>query len=198
MYSVAFQGIARLLPCPARLPPVHPQLNGFCESKPFFSVVNIACEQALHLGDIVKSTRARGTREETRLRGAAPRGSLRSPKQESLLAGYSKQNAWHTNLVVNDIQLTTALLTSEWFPHGQWFDYHQRRKCFCLINVTCLSIIYWTLILWLVPREKLNSPGRKTFHVYQFTKVNLSERPSLAKTRAPTDSDVRDFAKLLA
>ena len=33
----------------------------------------IACEQALHLGDIVKSTRARGTREETRLRGAGKR-----------------------------------------------------------------------------------------------------------------------------
>ena len=29
----------------------------------------IACEQALHLGDIVKSTRARGTREETRQHG---------------------------------------------------------------------------------------------------------------------------------
>ena len=37
---------------------------------------DIACEQALHLGDIVKSTRARGTREETRLRSAAPRRSL--------------------------------------------------------------------------------------------------------------------------
>ena len=32
----------------------------------------IACEQALHLGDIVKSRRARGTQ--------APRGPLRSPK----------------------------------------------------------------------------------------------------------------------
>ena len=31
----------------------------------------LAWEQALHLGDIVKSTRARGTREETRQRGAA-------------------------------------------------------------------------------------------------------------------------------
>lgn len=110
----------------------------------------------------------------------------------------SKQNAWHTNLVVNDMQLTTALLTSEGFPQGEWFDYHQRRKYFCLINVTCLSIIYWTLILWLVPREKLNSPRRKTFHVYQFMKVHLSEWPSLAKTRAPTHSDVRDFVKLLA
>ena len=46
---------------------------------------NLACEQALHLGDIVKSTRARGTREETPL-AASPfarafsRGSLRSPK----------------------------------------------------------------------------------------------------------------------
>ena len=29
--------------------------------------VIVACEQALHLGDIVKSRRARGTREETRL-----------------------------------------------------------------------------------------------------------------------------------
>ena len=45
----------------------------------------VACEQALHLGDIVKSTRARGTREETRLAAtplarAFSRGSLRSPK----------------------------------------------------------------------------------------------------------------------
>ena len=39
--------------------------------------VRVACQQALHLGDIVKSTRARGTREETRLRGVLspdPRG----------------------------------------------------------------------------------------------------------------------------
>ena len=28
---------------------------------------SLACEQALHLGDIAKSTRASGTREETRL-----------------------------------------------------------------------------------------------------------------------------------
>ena len=36
----------------------------------------LACEQALHLGDIVKSTRARGTREETdpsRLRSSLAR-----------------------------------------------------------------------------------------------------------------------------
>ena len=45
-------------------------------------VLTIACEQALHLGDIVKSTRARGTREETRLRGGGEEKgrSLRSPK----------------------------------------------------------------------------------------------------------------------
>ena len=44
-------------------------------AKTFFLVENVivACEQALHLGDIVKSTRARGTREETRLRGAGKR-----------------------------------------------------------------------------------------------------------------------------
>ena len=36
--------------------------------------VSIAYEQALHLGDIVKSRRARDTREETRKRGMAPRG----------------------------------------------------------------------------------------------------------------------------
>ena len=35
------------------------------------TLTDIACEQALHLGDIVKSTRARGTREETRLPLAA-------------------------------------------------------------------------------------------------------------------------------
>ena len=40
---------------------------------------NVACEQALHLGDIVKSTRARGKREETRLRGA---GSLLAGERE--------------------------------------------------------------------------------------------------------------------
>ena len=38
------------------------------------SLVSIACMQALHLGDIVKSRRARATREETRKRGTAPRG----------------------------------------------------------------------------------------------------------------------------
>ena len=72
-------------------------------------VKNLACEQALHLGNIVKSTRARGTREETRLRGGvlspAPRGfaarsRVRSPKLrfarlESLLAGYKKSSDFH-------------------------------------------------------------------------------------------------------
>ena len=33
----------------------------------------VACGQALQLGDIVKSRRARGTREETRMRGAEER-----------------------------------------------------------------------------------------------------------------------------
>ena len=37
-----------------------------------------ACEQALHLGDIVKSELARGTREETRKRGAGRRELARS------------------------------------------------------------------------------------------------------------------------
>ena len=32
----------------------------------FFAVI-VACEQALHLGDILKSSRARGTREEIRV-----------------------------------------------------------------------------------------------------------------------------------
>ena len=41
---------------------------------------NVACEQALHLEDAVKRRRARGTREETPKREAAPRGSLRSSK----------------------------------------------------------------------------------------------------------------------
>jgi len=51
------------------------------KSKPFTAALEIllyfqaksqvACEQALHLGDIVKSRRARGTREETRKREAA-------------------------------------------------------------------------------------------------------------------------------
>ena len=50
------------------------QISGICEEE------QIACEQALHLWDIVKSRRARGTREETRKRGrgrdlfSAPRG----------------------------------------------------------------------------------------------------------------------------
>ena len=39
----------------------------------FFPAATLACEQALHLEDIVKSTRARGTREETRLWGAGKR-----------------------------------------------------------------------------------------------------------------------------
>ena len=39
----------------------------------------LACAQALHLGDIVKSTRARGTGEEMQLRGAGKRkGELAS------------------------------------------------------------------------------------------------------------------------
>ena len=36
----------------------------------------------------MKSKRARGTREETRTFPSAPRGSFRSRKWESLLAGY--------------------------------------------------------------------------------------------------------------
>ena len=48
----------------------------------------LACEQALHLGDIVKSRRARG---DAKARGGGfagrSRGSLLSPKYESLLTG---------------------------------------------------------------------------------------------------------------
>ena len=33
----------------------------------FFFAVIVACKQALHLGDILKSSRARGTREEIRV-----------------------------------------------------------------------------------------------------------------------------------
>ena len=99
----------------------------------------------------------------------------------------SKQNAWHTNLVINDMQLTTALLTSEGFPQGEWFDYHQRRKYFCLINVTCLSIIYWTLILWLVAREKLNRPRRKNLPrvpIYE----SKSQRAAIISKNQSTDT----------
>ena len=41
----------------------------------------LACEQALHLGDIVKSTRARGTREETQLRRTRLQGPLAPPSR---------------------------------------------------------------------------------------------------------------------
>ena len=43
----------------------------------------LACEQALHLGDVVKSRRARGTREETRERVLA---RLALPAQTGKLA----------------------------------------------------------------------------------------------------------------
>ena len=36
----------------------------------------IACQQALHLGDFVKSTHARGKREEKRQRGAGVEGGF--------------------------------------------------------------------------------------------------------------------------
>ena len=63
----------------------------------------IACEQALHLGDIVKSRRARGDAKAgvagekgfPRPLAYSPfarvfsRGSLHSPKKKSLLAGYA-------------------------------------------------------------------------------------------------------------
>ena len=52
-----------------------------------FTRVRLAFKQALHLGDMVKSRRARSAREETRKRGGGDfaarsfsRGSLRSPK----------------------------------------------------------------------------------------------------------------------
>ena len=67
-------------------------------------------------GDIVKSRRARGTREETQTRGSGGssplarvflRGSFRSPKQESLLAGYinktRKRKACEEALQLRDI-----------------------------------------------------------------------------------------------
>ena len=40
----------------------------------------ISCEQALHLGDKVKTGRARGTREETRKRGVGLGGGLGCPR----------------------------------------------------------------------------------------------------------------------
>ena len=38
-----------------------------CKASSFFFAVIVACKQALHLGDILKSSRARGTREEIRV-----------------------------------------------------------------------------------------------------------------------------------
>ena len=55
-------------------------------------ILLLACEQALHLGDVVKSRHARGTREETRKRGAGERtegfsrGTLHSLVQIGQLA----------------------------------------------------------------------------------------------------------------
>ena len=52
---------------------------------------NLACEQALHLGDIVKSTRARGTRDETRLRlRGAPRGFAARSRVRARLASLAQ------------------------------------------------------------------------------------------------------------
>ena len=51
----------------------------------------LACDQALHLGDIVKSTRARGTREETRLRAPAP-SRLRRSLARSRAARFARPN----------------------------------------------------------------------------------------------------------
>ena len=42
----------------------------------YFRQTLLACEQALHLGNIMKSTRASGTRGETRQRGAGPLAAL--------------------------------------------------------------------------------------------------------------------------
>ena len=41
--------------------------------------MKLACEQALHLGDIVKSGSARGTREEMRKRGSGNKLVPRAP-----------------------------------------------------------------------------------------------------------------------
>ena len=63
-----------------------------------YSYICSSLRATLHLRDIVKSGRARGTREETQKResgerndllSSAPCGSLRSPKQESLLATFA-------------------------------------------------------------------------------------------------------------
>ena len=49
----------------------------------------IACEQALHLGDIVKSTRARGTREETSCAAGSRSTAIVSSQQSQT---FSEQN----------------------------------------------------------------------------------------------------------
>ena len=48
---------------------VHPSLRIWRDSCARGTFLTVACELALHLGDIVKSTRASGTRGETRREG---------------------------------------------------------------------------------------------------------------------------------
>ena len=54
-----------------------------------FTRVRLACKQALHLGDMVKSRRARVAREETRKRGG---GGFRRPLARFRTARFARPN----------------------------------------------------------------------------------------------------------
>ena len=75
--------------------------------------IGVACEQALHLGDIVKSGRARGTREETprpsQLRRSLARfASLAQIEEFDRRPQWGQKSAAKTSLVVLYSQNCTA------------------------------------------------------------------------------------------
>ena len=83
--------------------------------------MNVACEQALHLGDIVKSIRARGTREETRLREAeaGKRKAFAGPSRlrRSLARSRAARFARPNRRACSQAKMNVAWFSLMWRPH---------------------------------------------------------------------------------
>ena len=75
--------------CPLRNKRLHPF--------PLTFLNNIACEQALYLGDIVKSGRLRGTREETRRLGRSRAVRFARPNRRACSQAINSRDTWKTS-----------------------------------------------------------------------------------------------------
>ena len=130
----------------------------------------VACEQALHLGDIVKSTRARGTRERSRA-GRFARSNRRACSQASIL-GSQKLSLFFFNFPVSRARPEKI----GWFLLAATNDVQARLDCTSRIKILRQQRrekwVYWFLDVR-VYSQKANVKARMSRIYYLRSRSSL-------------------------